>query len=113
MIFMGFFSTSEFDVMGSVFKEYCGLRWRVSAYTSHEVRLHQTIDATMIRRPSLVSDFRIKAVYLWHVPAGEVVYDGEAANLIYAAFARIGLGKLGCVGGVSFGEEPERLILAI
>jgi hypothetical protein len=114
MILMGFFaSTIEFDVMDAVFKEYFGLKWRVSAYTSHDVRLHQTIDATMIRTPSLVSEFRAKAVYLSHVSATEIVYDGGSASLAYAAFARVGLGKLGYVGDVNFGEEPERLILAM
>jgi hypothetical protein len=113
MIFMGFFaSTIEFDVMDAVFKEYFGIKWQVSAYISHDVQLHQTIDATMIQTLSLMSDFRAKAVYLDHVPTGEVVYSGGAANLVYATFARGGLGKLGYVGDVNFGAEPERLILA-
>jgi hypothetical protein len=114
MICMAFFSsTIEYDVLDSMFKEQFGLKWRVAEYTLHDVRLHQTFEQTMIRTPSLVPDFRAKAVYLGHVPAGEVVYDGGSPNLAYAAFARVGLGKLGYVGDVNFGEEPERLIMAM
>jgi hypothetical protein len=114
MICSGFFSsTIEYNVMDSLFKEHFGLKWRVAAYTTNDVRLHHTMDETMIRRASLVPNFRAKAVYLGHVPASEVVYDERSANLAYAAFARVGLGKLGYIGDVNFGEEPERLILAM
>ncbi|KAH7408584.1 Isochorismatase-like protein [Phaeosphaeria sp. MPI-PUGE-AT-0046c] len=114
MICMGFFaSTVEYPVMDSLFKEHFGLKWRVAAYTSHTVRLQHTVDENMIRRSSLAPKFDASAVYLGHVPTTEVVYAGGPASITYAAFARIGLGKLGYIGDVNFGEEPERLILAM
>jgi hypothetical protein len=114
IICMGFFSsTTEYDQMNAIFKDHFKLRWRVAEYTSHDVRLHHTVDETMIRRASLVPDFHARAVYLGHVPASEAVYVGGPANVTYAAFARVGLGKVGYIGDVNFGEEPERLILAM
>lgn len=114
MVCMGFFSsTVDYPVMDNLFREHFRLKWRVAAETSHEVRLQHSVDETMIRRASLVPKFHANAVYLGHVPAHEVVYAGGPANIAYAAFARIGLGKLGYIGDVNFGEEPERLILAM
>jgi hypothetical protein len=114
MVCMGFFSsTIEHNTMNAMFREHFGLRWRVVSDTSHDVRLQRTVEETMIRRASLVTNFQAKAVYLGHVPANEVVYAGGSSNVAYAAFARIGLGKLGYIGDVNFGEEPERLILAM
>jgi hypothetical protein len=37
----------------------------------------------------------------------------DPKNVAYGAFSRVGLGKLGYIGDVNFGEEPERLILAM
>jgi hypothetical protein len=112
-VLMGFFSsTIEYDELNRLFKEDLGLRWRVADYTSHDVRLLHAVDENMVRPASLVRKFQAKAVYLGHVPTSEVVYSADS-HLAYAAFARIELGKLGYVGDVNFGEEPERLILAM
>lgn len=112
-VLMGFFSsTVEWEELDRLFKVYLGLRWRAAEYTSHDVRLLHTIDENMVRRASLVREFQAKAVFLGHVPTNQVVY-AAGSHLAYAAFARIELGKLGFVGDVNFGEEPERLILAM
>lgn len=59
--------------------------------------------------------FNSKAVFLSRVPTAETVYvaSASAANVAYAAYARVGLGKLGYIGDVNFGDEPERLILSM
>jgi hypothetical protein len=114
LVCMGFFSsTTEYTQMDAIFRERFGLKWRAVEYTSHDVRLHHSLDETMIRRSSLVPEFQAKAVYLGHVPTSEIVYAGGSRNVAYAAFARVGLGKVGYIGDVNFGEEPERLILAM
>jgi hypothetical protein len=112
-VLMGFFSsTIDFDELNRLFKEDLGLRWRVAEYSSHDVRLLHTVDKKMIRPASLVREFQATAVYLGHVPTSEVVYAANS-HLAYAAFARFELGKIGYVGDGNFGEEPERLILAM
>jgi hypothetical protein len=114
IVFMGFFaSTVESDKLNAMFKEQFGLKWRVSEYGSHDVRLHHSVDENMLRKASLVRAFQAKAVYLGHVPTSDIVYAGGPRNLAYAAFVRVGLGKVGYIGDVDFGEEPERLILAM
>jgi hypothetical protein len=75
MIFMGFFApTIEYPVLDNLFKEHLKLRWRIAAYTSHDVRLQHTVDENMIRRASLAPKFHASAVYLGHVHATEMVY---------------------------------------
>jgi len=115
ILLLGFFvTTTEVTRLDSLFKEQFGLRWRVAEYDAmHDVRLYKAIDENMIRRASLVPEFQAQAVFLGHVPANEVIYTGGPKNLAYAAFARVGLGKVGYVGDVNFGEEPERLIIAM
>ncbi|KAF2030706.1 Isochorismatase hydrolase [Setomelanomma holmii] len=114
VVFMGFFaSTVQYDELDKMFKEDFGLKWRVTEYTSHDVRLHHTVDENMLRRASLVREFQAKALFLGHVPSNDIVYAGGPKNMAYAAFTRLGLGKLGYIGDVNFGEEPERLILAM
>jgi hypothetical protein len=114
MVCMGFFaSTIQYDRLDAMFKEDFGLRWRVTAYTKHDVRLQPSVEETMIRRASLVPEFYANALYLRHVSTGEAVYAGGPDNVAYAAFIRVGLGKLGYIGDVNFEEEPERLILAM
>jgi hypothetical protein len=114
IVCMGFFSsTTEYTLMDAIFREHFGLKWRVAEYSSHDVRLHNGLAETMIRRASLVPSFHAKAVFLGHVPSSEIVYAGGSKNVAYGAFARVGLGKVGYIGDVNFGEEPERLILAM
>lgn len=114
-ITMGFFAeTVEFDRLNAMFKEYFHLPWRVAESTKNDIRL-LTIDECMIRTDSLVPAFYAKALFLSRVPTAQTIYAGSsgAATTAYGAYARVGLGKLGFIGDVNFGEEPERLILAM
>ncbi|KAF2686230.1 hypothetical protein K458DRAFT_298936 [Lentithecium fluviatile CBS 122367] len=114
-ILMGFFAAAvNYDRLDEILKDDFGLRWRVSEYTKHDTRLH-SLDENLIRASSLVPTFCAKALYLGHVPTAQTIYGGRSgANPnAYAAFARVGLGKLGYIGDVNFTEEPERLILAM
>jgi hypothetical protein len=114
MICAGFFaSTIDYEAMDVIFKEDFELRWRFAEYTTHNVDCHLSLPETMIRKSCLAVGFQAEAVYLGHVPPSEVVYSSKAINLTYAAFARVGLGKLGYIGDVNFSEEVERLILAM
>jgi hypothetical protein len=115
LLLIGFFvTTTDGSILDALFKKQLGLRWRVAEDgTSHDIRLHTSIDENTIRRASLVPDFIAKAVFLRHVPSNEMVYTGGPKNLAYAAFARVGLGKVGYVGDVDFTEEPERLAIAM
>lgn len=114
MILMGFFSsTVEYDEMNKLFREHLGVKWRVAEETSHDTKLLHNIDETMIRTSSLVPDFGAKAVWLGHVPPHQTVYTAKHSNVAYAAFARVGLGKVGYIGDVNFEEEAERLIVAM
>lgn len=114
MVCMGFFAaTIQYPRLDAMFKEHFGFKWRAAEYTKHDVRLQRNVDETMIRRASLMPDFYAKALYLSHVPASETVYTGGSANAAYAAFASVGLGKLGYIRDVNIDEEPERLILAM
>lgn len=112
---MGLFAAAvEFDTLGDIFKQYFDLRWRATEHTTHEARLTMA-DESMIRTSSLVPTFVANGLYLSRVPAAQVVYVGSAGATItaYAAYARVRLGKLGYIGDTGFGEEPERLILAM
>jgi hypothetical protein len=114
-ILMGCFASAvEFGRLDQILKDDFGLRWRVSEYTKHDTTLH-AMDENLIRAVTLIPTFYAKALYLSHVPMAEVVYSGRggADPNAYAAYARIGLGKLGYIGDVNFTEEPERLILAM
>ncbi|KAF2477414.1 uncharacterized protein BDR25DRAFT_299369 [Lindgomyces ingoldianus] len=113
-ILMGFFAAVVTDRLNVIFKEYFDLRWRVAEYTSQDTSL-LTPDENLIRTSSLVPSFYPKALFLGRVPAAQTIYVGSSGNSMtaYAAYARVGLGKLGYVGDVNFGEEPERLILAM
>jgi hypothetical protein len=114
VVFMGFFAaTIQEPRLDAMFKEHFRLKWRAAEYTKHDVRLSRHIDETTIRRASLVPEFYPKALYLSHVPISDAIYTGGTANVAYAALRRFGLGKLGYIGDVNFGEEPERLILAM
>lgn len=112
-ILMGFFApTAQVTALSAFFKNHFDLRWRVSNITTHETRL-LPIDNTMLRTTSLVPAFSAKALFLTHVPTTDIVYAGGATHKAYAALGRVELGKLGYIGYVNFGEEPERLILAM
>lgn len=114
-ILMGFFAAAvNYDRLDVIFKEYFCLRWRVSEYTKYDTRL-LPVDENMMRTASLVPTFYAKALYLGHVPTAQTVYGGRtgASSNAYAAYARVGLGKLGYIGDVNFNEEAERLILAM
>ncbi|KAF2248352.1 hypothetical protein BU26DRAFT_332003 [Trematosphaeria pertusa] len=114
-VLMGLFAVAiESETLDARFKEYFDLRWRVAESTTHQVRLMAT-DESMIRTASLFPVFHANAVFLGRVPAAQTVYAGSsgATMTAYAAYARVGLGKLGYIGDTNFGEEPERLILAM
>jgi hypothetical protein len=113
-ILMGFFAAAvHFGRLNEVLKEF-GLRWRTSEYTKHDTKLH-VLDENSMRTTTLAPTFYAKALYLSHVSTAQTVYSGRtgADPNAYAAYARVGLGKLGYIGDVNFDEEPERLILAM
>ncbi|KAF1917289.1 Isochorismatase-like protein [Ampelomyces quisqualis] len=102
MIFAGFFaSTIDCKAMDVMIKEDFELRWRFVDYDMHHVDDHLSLPETIPRNRRL----------LCHLPSSEVVYSLNPSNLAYAAFARVGLGKLGYIGDVNFCEEVERLAL--
>ncbi|KAF2107205.1 hypothetical protein BDV96DRAFT_307719 [Lophiotrema nucula] len=114
-IFMGFVAeTVDHHRLNVIFKEYFQLRWRIAESAKHETTL-VPVDEFMIRTSSLVQTFDAEALFLGGVPSAQTVYAGTSQTSVvaYAAFARVGLGKLGFVGDVNFGEEPEKLILAM
>jgi hypothetical protein len=114
-IFMGFFAeTVEFENLETMFKLHFDLPWRAAELSKHETRL-LAIDESMIRTASLVPSFYANALFLAKVPVAQTVYSGPLGNTLstYAAYGRVGLGKVGFVGDTNFGDEPERLILAM
>jgi hypothetical protein len=114
-ILMGFFAAAvHFDRLDEILNNDFGLRWRTSEYTKNDTKLH-VLDENLMRTTTLAPTFYAKALYLGHVPTAQTVYSGRtgADPNAYAAYARVGLGKLGCIGDVNFDEEPERLILAM
>jgi hypothetical protein len=114
-IFMGFFAeTVDLGRLDYMFKTQFNLPWRVSEMSKHEIRLH-TLDESLIRTASLVPSFYANALFLAKVPVAQTVYIGAigTTSTIYAAYGRVGLGKVGYVGDVNFGDESERVILAM
>jgi hypothetical protein len=114
-IFMGFFAeTVAHDRLETMFKKHFSLPWRVAELSKHEIRL-LTIEESMIRTTSLVPSFYANALFLAKVPVAQNVYSGPLGTTLttYAAYGRVGLGKVGYVGDVNFGDEPERVILAM
>lgn len=113
-VFMGTFAaTAPDDQMNSMFKERFGLEWRIHECTSRVVRLWHKVPQAMIGRIGLVSMFAADAVFLRNVPTKETVYVDMMNDHTYAAFARVGYGKLGYIGDLNTMEEPERLILGM
>jgi hypothetical protein len=114
-IFMGFVAeTVDHARLTAIFRDRFELRWIVQEESRHAVRLAPT-DECMIRTASLLRAFDSSALFLSSVPAAHMVYGSStrATTSTCAAFARTGLGKLGYVGDLSFGEESERVIVAM
>ncbi|KAF2180801.1 hypothetical protein K469DRAFT_495082, partial [Zopfia rhizophila CBS 207.26] len=117
-VLMGFFSAAvEPERLDAIFKDYFDLRWKSMGQSSHRIDLFGTPNFDMIRKSSLISSFDGEACFLGKVPAPQIIYTGwhRGSNDVgvYAAYTRVGLGKLGYIGDVNYGEEPERLILAM
>jgi len=114
-IFMGVFAeTVDHPRLNSVFRHHFGLPWRVADVSSHDITLLSR-DECMIRTTSLAPSFYAKALYLSKVHVSQAIYSVNtgATSITYAAYGRVGLGKLGYIGDFNFGEESERLILAM
>jgi hypothetical protein len=115
-ILMGFFVAAiDTETLGYIFKHHFDLKWKPlpEEPTTHEARLVAS-DQSLLRTATLVPKLEANAAWLTGVPPSEVVYLGPIdSGIVYAAFARVGLGKLGYVGDTEFGDEPERLVLAM
>ena len=114
-ILMGFFSAVvRHDDLDDILRKKFELNWRVAAYTKYDTRLCAP-DESLLRTASLIKEMYPKALYLQRVSNAQMIYSASSGNqvLTYAALGRVGLGKVGYIGDVNFGEEPERLILAM
>ena len=114
-VLMGLFSASiDHKTLNFVFNEHFGLRWEVAESASHETVLANP-DESLIRTRTLTRNLYPEAVYLKKVSSSEAVYmtAGGVSHYVYGAITRVGLGKLGYVGEIGFGNESERLILAM
>ncbi|KAF2270283.1 hypothetical protein CC78DRAFT_528761 [Lojkania enalia] len=101
-IFMGFTAeTVDHRRLNTIFKEEFDLRWRVAELTRHDTNL-LPLDEFMIRTKCLVPAFYANALFLGKVPTSQIVYSGTSGSALtaYAAFTRVGLGKLGFIGDV-------------
>ncbi|KAH7359624.1 hypothetical protein BKA66DRAFT_574098 [Pyrenochaeta sp. MPI-SDFR-AT-0127] len=112
---MGLFAPAvESQDLDNFFKAF-HLRWRAGKSAQHEAKL-VSVDANMIRTDSLVPSFYADALFLSGAAHEQLVYhafDPSATANAYATYGRVGLGKLGYIGDTGFGEEAERLILAM
>ncbi|KAJ4294176.1 hypothetical protein N0V90_007866 [Kalmusia sp. IMI 367209] len=114
-ILMGFFVASiEPDTLEYIFKHHFDLKWKAGDEPStHEARLVAS-DQSLLRTATLVPKMVANTAWLKGVPPSQAVYFGPIENYeVYAAFVRVGLGKLGYIGDTGFGDEPERLVLAM
>ena len=122
-LLIGFFAAAvQYPRFDHILKHSFDLPWRVGAYTTGTNRLVD-LEQHTIRRASLIPSFYTKSVYLQHVPPAHMIYagpsgpsrgySGSGGGVAYAAFASVEFGKLGYIGDVDFGEEPEKLILAM
>lgn len=114
-ILMGFFVAAiEPEILEYIFKHYFDLKWKSGGEPStHEARLIAA-DQSLLRTSTLVPKMVAHTAWLKGVPPSQAVYMGAVENYeVYAAFVRVGLGKLGYVGDTGFGDEPERLVLAM
>lgn len=115
-VLMGFFSSSvESHAANAMFKERFGLRWEIEEQTAMYETNIATPDLNSIRTHTLVRSFVPEAVYLRRVPSSEAIYIASltGTTFTYAALGRVGLGKVGYVGDAGFGDESERLVLAM
>lgn len=115
-ILMGFFVAAiETDMLDYIFKHYFELKWKASPEepSTHEARLVAS-DQSLLRTTTLVPKLVANAAWLTGVPPSQAAYFGPIEKgWVYAAFTRVGLGKLGYIGDTGFGDEPERLVLAM
>lgn len=112
---MGLFAGAvEPEDLNAFFKNF-NLRWRAGKNAQHEAKLI-SVDTNMIRTESLFPVFFADALFLSGVAHEQLVYhafDPSTTANAYATYGRVGLGKLGYIGDTGFGEEAERLILAM
>ncbi|KAF2015447.1 hypothetical protein BU24DRAFT_491691 [Aaosphaeria arxii CBS 175.79] len=115
-ITIGFFaSTVHWERLDSIIKDHFHLRWQVTAFGDHEVQLYTT-DENLVRTSTLARSFQSKALFLGRVPNSQLIYSAASTpgtSMAYAAIGRVGLGKYCYLGDQNFGDEPERLILAM
>lgn len=114
-IFMGFFVASvEAEMLDYIFKHHFDVKWKAGGEPETHEALLVASDQSMLRTATLVPKMIANAAWLTGVPPSQAVYFGPAGRrAVYAAFMRVGLGKLGYIGDTGFGEEPERLVLAM
>lgn len=114
-ILMGFFVAAiDPETLEHIFKYYFDLKWKAGGEpVTREARLVAS-DQSLLRTNTLVPKMVANAAWLRGVPPSQAVYFGPIENYaVYAAFVRVGLGKLGYIGDTGFGDEPERLVLAM
>ncbi|OAL48277.1 hypothetical protein IQ07DRAFT_95197 [Pyrenochaeta sp. DS3sAY3a] len=114
-VLMGLFAAAVEPQNLDVFFRAFGLKWRAGHAAQREAKLISA-DKNMIRCHSLAQTFYAEALFLTGVAHEQLIYhafDPNTTANAYAAFGRVGLGKLGYVGDTGFGEESERLILAM
>ncbi|KAF1847444.1 uncharacterized protein K460DRAFT_363520 [Cucurbitaria berberidis CBS 394.84] len=115
-VLVGLFApTVELDRLDGLFNSF-GLQWRAGSIAQHRTKLVGSIDKNIIRIDSLVASFDAEALFLADgVSTEQVLYQAAGVDAwgVYAAFGRVGLGKLGYVGDTGYGEEAERLILSM
>ncbi|KAJ4356452.1 uncharacterized protein N0V89_004485 [Didymosphaeria variabile] len=115
-ILMGFFAGGVgTETLDYIFKHYFDLKWKATPEepTTHEARLVAS-DQSLLRTTTLVRKIVANAAWLTGIPPSQAVYFGPLEQYkVYAAFTRVGLGKLGYIGDTGFADEPERLVLAM
>ncbi|KAK7189639.1 hypothetical protein PSPO01_04029 [Paraphaeosphaeria sporulosa] len=115
-ILMGFFVAAiETETLDYIFKHHFNLKWKAlpEEPSTHEARIHAS-DQSLLRTTTLVPKLVANAAWLTGVAPPQATYFGPIERgIAYAAFTRVGLGKLGYIGDTGFGDEPERLVLAM
>jgi hypothetical protein len=115
-ILMGFFASAiEPATANTIFRDYFGLKWEIESETpsTHPVKL-AIPDEGLLRTHILPKSFVPEAYWLRKVSGAQMIYLSSSGGLLfYSALAKVGLGKLGYIGDTGFGNEPERLVLAM
>ncbi|KAF9737215.1 hypothetical protein PMIN06_000873 [Paraphaeosphaeria minitans] len=115
-ILMGFLIAAiETETLNYIFKHHFDLKWKVlpEEPTTHAAKIYAS-DLSLLRTTTLVPKLVANAAWLTGVPPSQATYIGPTEEgMVYAAFTRVGLGKLGYIGDTGFGDEPERLVLAM